>query len=120
MQFDGKSTLGKFITGSVPPSPTHVLRGELLVEITDSEDYNYQLYRDPSVYLLCTEDDVAQLSHDGFHVLGGVKEPVSRLDVFRNKFEWETKVWEGFQVLVTISWHIVKKKMSNAKAKFGQ
>ncbi len=103
-KFDGKvvSKVKKFLSGSASPSTVHVLRGELLVEVPDSDDFNYKLYRDQSIYLFCTEVDVAPLNYEEFLILEPIKEPGDKLDVFQHKFEWGAKLREGSHVLVTL------------------
>ena len=100
--YKSKSSFKKFVSG-VSRSEVDVPSGELLVALNGKSDhFNYQLYRDPKIYLSCKEDDIVPLNHQGFLLLEAVKDPASRLDVFQTKLEWGRKVQEGSVVCITL------------------
>ena len=88
-----------------------LLRGSLLVELTDVEakethqhftpPLNYKKFSDDSVKLYCRPEQVLQLSDKHFSLLLGVKLPFDRYKVL-NILHWVEKLKAGFGVNVTI------------------
>ena len=88
-----------------------VLRGSLLVELTDvkareSNQYftpslNYKKYSDDSTKLRCKPEQVLQLSDKQFNLLLGVKYPFDRYKAL-NILNWVEKLSAGFGVNVAI------------------
>ena len=89
-----------------------LLRGSLLVELTDTEaretqqyfipPLNYKKYSDDSVKLYCKPEQVLQLSDEQFNLLLGVKYPFDRYKAL-NILHWVEKLKSGYGVNVTIS-----------------
>ena len=88
-----------------------LLRGSLLVELTDVEaretqlyftpSLNYKKFSDDSLKLYCKLEQVLQLSDEQFSLLLGVKLPFDRYKVL-NILPWVEKLKAGFCVNVTI------------------
>ena len=88
-----------------------LLRGSLLVELTDVEArktqlhffpmLNYKKFSDDSVKLYCRPEQVLQLSDEQFSLLLGVKSPYDRYKVL-NILHWVEKLKVGFGVNVII------------------
>ena len=89
-----------------------LIRGSLLVELTDGEaretqqyftpPLNYKKYSDDSVKLYCKPEQVFQLNDEQFSLLSGVKLPFDRCKVL-NILHWVKKLKVGYGVNVTIS-----------------
>ena len=89
----------------------HLLRGSLLLELTDVEaretnqyftiPLNYKKYSDDLVKLYCKPEQVLQLSDEQFNLLLGVKYPFDRYKAL-NILHWVEKLKSGFGVNVTI------------------
>ena len=92
-----------------------LLRGSLLVELTDGEaketqqhftpPLNYKKYSDDSVKLYCKPEQVFQLSDEQFSLLLGVKLPFDRYKVL-NILRWVEKLRIGYGVNVTIPYPV--------------
>ena len=90
----------------------HILRGSLLVELTEAESretfqyftppLNYKIYSDDLVKLYCEPADVLQLNDQQFDLLLGVKFPFDRYKAL-NLLHWVEKLTVGFGVNVAIS-----------------
>ena len=88
-----------------------LLRGSLLVELTNVEaretqqyftpPLNYKKYSDDSVKLYCKPEQVLQLSDEHFSLLLGVKLSFDRYKVL-NILHWVEKLKIGYGVKVTI------------------
>ena len=88
-----------------------ILRGSLLVELTDAESretnlyfsppLNYKRYSDESVMLYCTPSQVLQLNDQQFNLLLGVKHPFDRFRAL-NILHWVEKLRVGVGVKVAI------------------
>jgi len=89
----------------------HILRGSLLVELTDAEarethqyftnPLNYKKYSDNSVKLYCKPEHVCQLNDKQFNLLLGVKLPSDRYKAL-NILNCVEKLRVGYGVNVTI------------------
>lgn len=77
--------------------------GELVKSTQDDKYFNYQLLRDPNVYLSCEADDVQTLNSTKFSLLEGIKNRGERLQAFKQKLRWGLALREGSNVQVTIS-----------------
>ena len=90
----------------------HLLRGSLLVELTDTEAretqqyftpaLNYKKYSDDSVKVYCRPEQVLQLKDQEFNLLLGVKLSFDRYKAL-NILHWVEKLKVGYGVNVTIS-----------------
>ena len=88
-----------------------ILRGSLLVELTESEarqtlqyfavPLNYKKYSDDSVKLYCKPEQVLQLNDSQFSLLLGVKYPYDRYKAL-NILQWVEKLTVGHGVSVAI------------------
>ena len=89
----------------------YILRGCLLVELTDAESketnqyfappLNYKKYSDDSIKLYCKPEHVFQLNDQQFDLLLGVKLPFDRYKAL-SILNWVEKLRVGFGVNVTI------------------
>ena len=89
----------------------HILRGSLLVELTDVEAretsqyftpfLNYKKYSDDTVKLYCEPKVVHQLNDQQFDLLLGVKYPFDRYKAL-NILNWVEKLKVGFGINVAI------------------
>ena len=89
----------------------HILRGSLLVELTDAEvresnqyftpPLNYKKYSDDPIILYCKPEHVLQLNDQQFDLLLGVKYLFDRYKVL-NMLNWVEKLKVGFCVNVAI------------------
>ena len=90
----------------------HIVRGSLLVTLTDSEiketswynftpPLNYKKYHDEYIKLHCKSEQVHQLNDQQFDLLLGVKFPFDRYKAL-NILHWAEKLTAGFGVNVTI------------------
>ena len=89
----------------------HLLKGSLLVELTDTEAretqqyftpaLNYKKYSDDSVKLYCRPEQVLQLNECQFKFLSGVKLSYDRYKAL-NILHWVEKLKAGYGVDVTI------------------
>ena len=89
----------------------HIVRGSLLITLTDSEvtetssyfttPLNYKKYSDDSIKLRCESEQVLQLNDQQFDLLLGVKLLFDRYKVL-NILNWAEKLRAGFGVNVSI------------------
>ena len=94
------------------PNSKQVYRGELLlllprVKVIPRKDckpaHNYQLASDPAVTLYCSEDVIAPLADDEYHLLEAVKSREARFEVFVNDvLDWGSKLKPGIFVKATL------------------
>ena len=89
----------------------HVVRGSLLVTLTDSEveetssyftpPLNYKKYSDDSIKLCCEPEQVLQLNDQQFDLLLGVKLPFDRYKALKIR-NWAEKLRVGLGLNVSI------------------
>ena len=89
----------------------HIVRGSLLVTLTDSEvketskyitsPLNYKKYSDDSIKLCCKPEQVLQLNDQQFDLLLGVKLPFDRYKVLKI-LNWAEKLRVGLGLNVSI------------------
>ena len=89
----------------------HIVRGSLLITLTDGEvtetswyftpPLHYKKYSDDSIKLRCKPEQVLQLNDQQFNLLLGVKLPFDRYKALKI-LSWAEKVCAGFGVNVTI------------------
>ena len=101
-----KALLKGAFTGS-PYLHVNVLRGELLIGThidghVDGQHFNYMLSRDESVFLFCSEMDVAPLNGEEFLLLDAITQQWDRLHAFTSRLDWAIKLKQGMGVQVKI------------------
>ena len=89
----------------------HILRGSLLVKLTEAESsetfeyfvhpLNYKTYSDDSSKLYCNPEDVLQLNDRQFDLLLGIRHSFDRFKAL-NILNWVEKLTIGFGVNVVI------------------
>jgi hypothetical protein len=95
-----RSAIKKIFPGT---TSVNVLRGELLLGMKHgNHQFNYMLFNDSSICLLCDEYDVAPLNSEEFLLLEAIKKPVDRLDTFNKKLEWGVQLKPGHAVYISI------------------
>ena len=102
-----KSIVKKYLPGANPYTEVIVLRGELVTvkQSSSSESKcNYQLRRDPSVYVYSAIEDIAPLNQQEFLLMEGIEKPADRMEAFNNgKLDWGINLKQGFEVYVTLN-----------------
>ena len=99
----GTKIVKRYLTGK-SKSPTRVLRGELLLGLQqENQQLIYQLSHDPTVHIVCDENDVAPLNFEEFHMLEAIQKPFDRVLAFNaNKLEWGLKLKQGSAIYIDI------------------
>ena len=105
------STITKII-GLGKKGSVNVLKGTLLCSIPDKEQvprqdgkpaHNYRVYKNDVVTLFCSEQEVAPLTNNEFHLLNAIKSPGARFEVFVNGVaDWGSKLKLNDMVYVTL------------------
>ena len=99
------------------PSLGTVCRGELLLKdkVTQYKDgetaHNFKAASDPSVTLRCTEDDVAPLSSNQFHLLKPIKSREACYNAFqKGLLDWASKLKKDDLAYVILLTNLVQEQ----------